>query len=50
MHECVSSFIDAVESGKPGSAGPDDLIKLHEIALAVEASKDLGGWQDVKYS
>ena len=49
MRECVSAFIDAVESGTSGPAGAKDSIKIHEIALAIEAAKDSGDWEEVHY-
>lgn len=50
MRECVNAFLDAVAAGGPGVIPLEEAVKLQELALAVEASKDSGNWEDVAYS
>ena len=48
MHESISSFLDAVESGKPSFANATVVANLHLIGLASEESKETGTWAKVK--
>ena len=50
MRECVNTFLDAVAAGGPGVIPLEEAVSLQELALAVEASKDSGNWEDVAYS
>ena len=50
MRECVNAFLDAVADGGPGVIPLEEAVKLQELGLAVEASKDSGNWEDVAYS
>lgn len=50
MRECVNAFLDAVAAGRPGVIPLEEAVKLQELALAVEASKDSGNWEEVAYS
>ena len=48
MHECVSAFLDAIETGKPSAMNADVVARLHLIGLAAEASVDSGAWAQVE--
>lgn len=48
MHESVTSFLDAVESGLPGFANAEVVANLHLTGLASEESKETGTWAEVK--
>lgn len=48
MHESISSFLDAVESGIPSFANATVVANLHLIGLASEESKETGTWAKVK--
>lgn len=48
MHECVSAFLDAVETGKASAMDADVVARLHLIGLAAEASVDSGTWAEVE--
>ncbi len=48
MHESISSFLDAVETGIPSYANANIVANLHLIGLASEESKDTGTWSKVK--
>lgn len=48
MHESVSSFLDAVESGIPSFANAKVVANLHLTGLASEESKETGTWAQVK--
>jgi len=48
MHESISSFLDAVESGIPSFANATAVANLHLIGLASEESKETGTWAKVK--
>ncbi|MSP11527.1 MAG: Gfo/Idh/MocA family oxidoreductase [Chloroflexi bacterium] len=48
MHECVSSFLDAVASGRPSPNNARAVAQLHLIGLAAEAAIDTGTWADVE--
>ena len=50
MRECVNAFLDAVADGGPGVIPLEEAVKLQELALAVEASKDSGAWEAVACS
>ncbi|MBN1292914.1 MAG: Gfo/Idh/MocA family oxidoreductase [Candidatus Latescibacteria bacterium] len=47
MHESVSAFLDAVESGKPTDADAIHIAKLHLIGLAADTSRDNGTWAEI---
>lgn len=47
MHESVSSFFDAVETGIPSFANANVVANLHLIGLASEESKETGTWAKV---
>ncbi|MCE7995190.1 MAG: Gfo/Idh/MocA family oxidoreductase [Roseivirga sp.] len=47
MHESISSFLDAVESGIPSFANAEVVANLHLIGLASEDSKETGTWAKV---
>ena len=42
MHEYVSAFLDALESGQPSSTNAEVIAELHLVGLAAQASKDSG--------
>jgi len=48
MHESVSSFLDAIESGIPSFANANVVANLHLIGLASEESKDTETWANIK--
>ena len=48
MQECVSAFLDAVETGEPSSVNAKVVALLHLIGLAAEDSKGSGTWAEVK--
>lgn len=48
MHESISCFLDAVESGLPSFANASVVANLHLIGLASEESKETGTWAKVK--
>ncbi|MEM7375371.1 MAG: Gfo/Idh/MocA family oxidoreductase [Bacteroidota bacterium] len=48
MHESISAFLDAVESGVPSFANAHVVANLHLIGLASEESKETGSWAEVK--
>lgn len=48
MHESISSFLDAVETGVPSFANANTVAKLHLIGLASEESKKTGTWAKIK--
>ncbi|WP_108867091.1 Gfo/Idh/MocA family protein [Aquimarina aquimarini] len=48
MHESISSFLDAVESGIPSYANAIEVANLQCIGLASEESKETGTWAIVK--
>jgi predicted dehydrogenase len=48
MHESVSSFLDAIQNGKPGFANAKVVANLHLIGMAAEESKETGTWANVK--
>ena len=48
MHECVSAFLDAVESGQPSPVNAEVVAQLHLLGLAAETSKDSGTWAGVE--
>lgn len=48
MHESITSFLNAVESGKPSFANADIVANLHLIGMASEESKETGTWANVK--
>ena len=48
VHECISAFLDAVESGQPSSTNARAVARLHLVGLAAEASKDSGTWAEVE--
>lgn len=48
MHESISSFLDAVESGTPSFANAQVVADLHLIGLASEESKETGTWAKAK--
>ena len=47
MHECISAFLDAVESGKPTDTGAFQMAQLHLTGLAADTSRDTGTWADI---
>lgn len=49
MRECVNAFLDSVAAGGPSAVPLDEAVKLQEVALAVDASKDSGAWEPVSY-
>ncbi len=48
MHECVSAFLDAVETGQPSAMNADVVAQLRLIGLAAEVSKDSGTWAKIE--
>jgi predicted dehydrogenase len=48
MHESVSAFLDAVESGEPSRAAAPPVARLHMVGLAADESRDSGTWADVE--
>ena len=48
MHESVSSFLNAIETGIPSYANANIVANLHLIGLASEESKETGTWAEVK--
>ncbi|MBI3943283.1 MAG: Gfo/Idh/MocA family oxidoreductase [Chloroflexi bacterium] len=48
MHECVSSFLDAVETRRPSPNNARAVAQLHLIGLAAEAAIDTGTWAAVE--
>ena len=47
MHECISAFLDAVESGKPTDTGAFQMAQLHLTGLAADTSRDTGTWANI---
>ncbi len=48
MHESITSYLNAIESGEPSFANATTVANLHLIGLASEESKDTGTWAKVK--
>jgi predicted dehydrogenase len=48
MHESVTAFLDAVQSGSPSFANANVVANLHLIGMAAEESKETGTWAAVK--
>lgn len=48
MHESISAFLDAVDTGIPSFANANVVANLHLIGLASEESKETGGWATIK--
>ncbi|WP_103071131.1 Gfo/Idh/MocA family protein [Aquimarina sediminis] len=48
MHESISSFLDAVETGIPSYANAEVVANLHLIGLASEESKETGTWAKIR--
>jgi predicted dehydrogenase len=48
MHESVSAFLDAIETGIPSYANAGVVANLHLTGMAAEESKDTGGWAKVR--
>lgn len=49
MAESVSMFLDLVESGEPSECGIEATVALQQLVMAMEASKDSGDWETVRY-
>lgn len=47
MHESVSAFLTAVESGKETAADAKTVARLHCVGLAADRSKDSGTWETI---
>lgn len=47
MRESVSSFFHSVIEGKPSPNHAETVVRLHQIGLAAEVSKDNGSWAEI---
>ncbi|HNW56469.1 MAG TPA: Gfo/Idh/MocA family oxidoreductase [Bacteroidales bacterium] len=48
VNECITAFLDAVESKKPSFSNANVVANLHLTGLAADESKDTGTWAIVK--
>ena len=46
--ESVAEFLDAVEKGTPNRTGGRMAAQLYLTGLAIERSKDAGGWVEIE--
>ncbi len=47
VHESITAFLDAVETGKPTDAAAFQIAGLHLTGLAADVSRDTGTWADI---
>jgi len=47
MHESISAFLDAVETGQPTDTAALQVARLHLTGLAADVSRDTGAWVNI---